>query len=235
MSEKILILSPPVEARDELLASLNYLLPRLECVEASLPVDSLDGVSLIISFDTNVELFLGLCRQADLLNIGVVQVRLQSFGLDNDEFDDVWESPLLDPASRVMLLDFPMLAVRLFPDVLNEVNAAGTRELDDSSFFNVVTVPDLARVCGSVTAQLLSGCENWGRYTYATGGKVTWHRFTAFLCDDTHEAVTDQLVAGAGLGLDRSLDGEALKFDFGIKPKPWRVGLLERWRAFIAE
>jgi hypothetical protein len=233
MSERIYIVSPPPEAREALLVSISSLLPRIECIEVEHPVESLDGAQLVISFGAQVEDFLALCRQADLQNVGVIQARLQSFSLDNSEFDDVWESPLLDDTARVMLLDFPMLAVRLFPDVMHEIELAGTRELDDSSFFNIVTVPDLSRVCASVIAQLLSGGENWGRYTYASGGKVTWHRLTAYLCDDHSAETTDQLVAGAGIGVDRTLDGSALKFAFGIKPKPWRVGLLDRWRAFV--
>ena len=233
MPERIYIVSPPDDVREELIASIHYLMPRLECVEIEHPItEPLADAELVLSFDTKVEHFLALCRHADLSNVGVVQVRMQSFELDNDEFDDVWESPLLDEGARVMLLDFPMLAVRLFPDVQKEIDHAGERELDDSSFFNIVTVPDLSRVTASVIAQLVSGCENWGRYTYATGGKVTWHRLVAFLCDDTQEDTTSKLVAGAGIGLDRSLDGEPLKCAFGIKPKPWRVGLLDRWRAF---
>ena len=230
--DSILIVGASDGRTKSLAQALINQLPRVEVVELLETPEDLGKYQLVISLLESVDDYLSIARQSDIKSVPCVQVRTQDFHVDTGDLDDVWESPLIDQKSHLVLLDFPMLIVELFDEVVAEIAQAGTRELDDSSFFNVVTSDDVTRVIVAVSSQILAGSDNWGRYTYASGGKLTWHRLCAFLVELSAKGESAKLIAGAGLGIDRSLNGKPLWFDFAIKPRPWRVGVADLWRQY---
>lgn len=233
-SESLYIVGESPYDRTVLTDALHYLLPRVEVKWLKAVPESAEGSTLILSFLDDVDKFLGLQRVAEMTDVAMIQVRFQSFLVGDDAADDIWEAPLLNEEAKVTLLDLPFLSASIFHEVERELERAGEHELDDSSFFNIVQTQDASRVIASVVAQTLSGANNWGRYTYATGGKVTWHRLVAFLGESLDDDRVADLVAGSGLGLERTLDGESLKHAFGIQPRPWRTGLVDAWREYNA-
>jgi len=228
--ETVLVVGDVDSPVSEFKAALSELAPQVECVEVTADEATKRDCSLVVSFTKSVEQFLLLSRQLEFQQTPFIQVRYQDFGATNDVDQDLWNSPLMDEQSKVILLNMPVSFASLVEEIKSEF-ALDEVELDDSSTFNVILPDDVARVVSSVSIQTLSGANNWGEFAYASGGKLTWFRLCTFLLDNTSD-MTVKLQPGAGLGIDRSLNGEELKHAFGIKPRGWRVGLAEHWQSY---
>ncbi len=233
MLESVVIFGAKPSIKASLERQLQELAPHVEIRLLNSITTDLDSASLVVSLTEDVGDFLELARMLELSQTPLIQGRFQSFEAFDDPDDDVWRSPLMDKQHKVILIEFPVSVTTLFTEVKRELASNTVSELDDSSMFSTITPNDAARVVASVAIQTLAGAKNWGQFQYSTGGKLTWYRFCVFLGETIPDA-NENLMAGTGLGIDRSLNGDDLKHAFGIKARGWRVDVQALWEAFLA-